>query len=186
MASYPAGSLVQVKGTFSDTSTNDLIDPTVVTLYTKDGAANKNVYVYGLGELEGTIDITGVSTADPSHVTATAHGFSTGDKVVITGVVGAVQANGTWTITVIDANTFSIPVNVTGVYVSGGTATGYVGGTSGFITRQSEGIYTANLDTTPLDPDNTGVWTYQYRGSGTVGQSLQASTFVVTPAAIPF
>jgi hypothetical protein len=68
---------------------------------------------------------------------------------------------------------------------AGTITTKVYGSDAGFITRQSEGVYTANLDTTPTDPTNIGVWTYQYRGSGGVGQSLKSSTFVVTAPAIP-
>lgn len=68
--------------------------------------------------------ISGVTTANPGVVTITAHGLTIGKTytIVITGVLGATQANGTWQATVIDANTFSIPVNVTGAYSSAGTA----------------------------------------------------------------
>lgn len=40
----------------------------------------------------------------------TPHGMSSGDRVVISGVNGCTVANGTWTITVLDQTTFSIPV----------------------------------------------------------------------------
>jgi len=54
-------------------------------------------------------------------ITATAHGFSTGNSVTITGVTGTTEANGTWTITVISANTFDLVGSTfTNAYVSGG------------------------------------------------------------------
>lgn len=48
-----------------------------------------------------------------------AHGYSTGDTVVITGVNGAVTANGTWEITVISSDTFSLNGSVNGGVASG-------------------------------------------------------------------
>jgi hypothetical protein len=70
--------------------------------------------------------ITNVTnSAGLCRVTATSHGFSTGDLITVYGVGGATQANGTgWTITVIDANTFDlVGSSAPGAYTSGGTAT---------------------------------------------------------------
>jgi hypothetical protein len=52
--------------------------------------------------------ITGATNATPIVVTATAHGFTTGDVVVIGGVGGNLAANNVWKIVVIDANSFSL------------------------------------------------------------------------------
>ncbi len=86
--------------------------------------------------------IGGATNAAPIVITSAAHGRSTGDTVVITGVggntaanniavnpvglplVGAVAPNSYWTITVIDANTFSLQTSVgNGAFTSGGTWT---------------------------------------------------------------
>lgn len=59
-------------------------------------------------------------------VRSAAHGRTTGDPVVISGVEGAglAAANGTWAVTVVDEDTFTIPLNVpTGKYLTGGTWT---------------------------------------------------------------
>jgi hypothetical protein len=75
--------------------------------------------------------ITGATKANPCVITATGHGFSTGDIVTISSVVGMVQLNtNRYKIVVIDANSFSLkdlfgnPVDSTafGTYVSGGQA----------------------------------------------------------------
>lgn len=73
----------------------------------------------------GTVlTISTVTTANPGVVTTSApHGLVTGDIVTIASVGGATQANGTWPVTVVDTTHFQIPVNVTGTYTSGGTAT---------------------------------------------------------------
>jgi hypothetical protein len=69
----------------------------------------------------GVATITGVTTANPATVTtSTPHGLATGNSVQITGILGATQANVTTTVTVTDSTHFSIPVNVTGSYSSGG------------------------------------------------------------------
>lgn len=56
-------------------------------------------------------------------VTATAHGFSTNDVIVVSSVTGTTEANGAWLVTVIDANTLDLIGSAfTNAYVSGGTA----------------------------------------------------------------
>lgn len=66
--------------------------------------------------------ITGASSATPIAITVTAHGYKTGDSVTIVGVGGNTAANGTWTIAVVDANTFTLNTStwVSGAYTSGG------------------------------------------------------------------
>lgn len=57
-------------------------------------------------------------------ITATAHGYSTGDKIGVYGVGGTTEANGAWTITRIAADTFDLQGSTfTNVYTAGGTAT---------------------------------------------------------------
>lgn len=71
--------------------------------------------------------ITSSSVANPTVITATAHGLgAVGDtvRVVIAGHTGSTPSiNGEWLATVTAANTFTIPVNVT------------VGGTGGTVTK---------------------------------------------------
>jgi hypothetical protein len=66
--------------------------------------------------LSGTSSVT-IGLTDP-------HGMSTGDRVVVTGVGGCTSANGTWTITVIDTMTFSIPVAPNAAWTTGGQVNG--------------------------------------------------------------
>lgn len=56
-------------------------------------------------------------------VTAVGHGFSTGQTVVVSGVTGTTEANGSWTVTKISDDTFDLQGSTfTNVYVSGGVA----------------------------------------------------------------
>lgn len=56
--------------------------------------------------------ITGISQANPGNVTAVAHGFATGDIVIIEGVVGMTQVNGRYyTIIVTGADNFTIGID---------------------------------------------------------------------------
>ena len=69
-----------------------------------------------IASLSGTTSVT-ITLTDP-------HGMSTGDRVVITGVGGCTSANGTWSITVSNAYTFSIPVAPNAGWTGGGNVYG--------------------------------------------------------------
>lgn len=71
-----------------------------------------------------TRTITAATSSTPIVITSTAHGLSTGNWVKISGVGGLDSANGTWQITVLTANTFSLDDSVSdgiAVYTGGGT-----------------------------------------------------------------
>lgn len=81
--------------------------------------------------LETTKTITGITQANPAVVTSNAHGFSNGDEVYITGIVGMTILNGrNFKVANVTANTFSLTymdgtaVNSTAftAWSSGGTA----------------------------------------------------------------
>jgi hypothetical protein len=62
----------------------------------------------------GTITaITAISLANPTHITCVGHGLSTNDVVVISGSNSTPTVDGPRTITKIDADHFTVPVNVT-------------------------------------------------------------------------
>jgi hypothetical protein len=58
--------------------------------------------------------IVAITMASPGVVQITAHGFSTGDRIALSGIAGMVQLNGrTVTVTVIDADHVSIGIDTT-------------------------------------------------------------------------
>jgi len=59
-----------------------------------------------------TVAISANTAANPSVVTATAHGLTSGDLVQISGSNSTPSLNGAHKVTVVDANSFSVPVNV--------------------------------------------------------------------------
>lgn len=65
---------------------------------------------------------TVISLANPTQVTSAAHGLATGDVVVFDGTNSTPKLDGPNKVTVIDANNFTVPVNVT------------VAGNAGFFT----------------------------------------------------
>jgi hypothetical protein len=69
-----------------------------------------------------TGSITGASNTTPIAITSANHGRQTGDRVTVASVGGNTAANNTWSITVTDANTFTLDNSIgSGAYTSGGT-----------------------------------------------------------------
>ena len=66
--------------------------------------------------------ITGAANASPIVITITGHGYTTGDQVYIYDVAGNTAANGTWIITKVNDNTFSLNGSTgNAAYTSGGS-----------------------------------------------------------------
>lgn len=62
-------------------------------------------------------------------VTGTSHGFVTGDKVGIEGVAGTTEANGSWTVTKVDADNIDLDGSTfSNAYISGGILLPYAFG----------------------------------------------------------
>ena len=71
-----------------------------------------------------TGSVTGATNASPIVITASAHGLTTGQRVTIASVGGNTAANGTFTLTRVDASSFSLDGSTgNGAYTSGGTWT---------------------------------------------------------------
>jgi hypothetical protein len=113
--------------------------------------------IWGIGISPMTRNITGATNATPIVITLTAHGYATGDKLEIQGVLGNTAANGTWTITNVSANTFSLDSSVgNGAYTSGGTIKGPAVGFSGTGYTATVGyryVYTYGNSTTGHQSD---------------------------------
>jgi hypothetical protein len=75
------------------------------------------------GTQQAAVNVTAVSVANPTHLTATAHGFANGDVVELAGFSTTPTINGPQVVTVLDADHFTVPVNVTVVTTGTGTAT---------------------------------------------------------------
>lgn len=73
-------------------------------------------------------------------ITAAANSYTTGTRVVVSGVTGTTEANGSWIVTVINSTTFDLQGSTfTNAYVSGGTA---IAAASGFGNVSSGGSIT--------------------------------------------
>lgn len=105
--------------------------------------------------------ITAVTNVATAQITSAAHGLSTGDSVVIVGVVGATGVNGTWQITKVDANNFTVPnAAAPGAYTSGGTWTWCVSGVRNTSVKTQDIIgatKVADIDAT-VSAQETAIW----------------------------
>lgn len=59
-----------------------------------------------------TNTITGISVANPTVVTSASHGLTNGSQIVITGSNSIPPIDGTYTVSNVTTNTFTVPVNV--------------------------------------------------------------------------
>jgi hypothetical protein len=117
-----------------------------------------------------SMSISGATQANPCVITATAHGFVTGNTVLISGIVGMTELNDLqFTITVLTANTFSLDgVNSTAytAYSSGGSAASLK--------------YLQDVSRTASAYTTTTQWTFTQFGSTLIGanglDTLQAWT----------
>lgn len=108
------------------------------------------------------VAITSSSVANPSVITATAHGLATGIRTIIRGHIGSTpDINGVvYSITRIDANSFSIPVNVT-IGGTGGTLGVFPTPNTGDLVYADGYIFTLKPATVGLyncDLDDPTVW----------------------------
>lgn len=109
-------------GDFDDPNNNTINTATLNfdgLLYTK---LTKQIFFYYDGQVTGTI--TNITNANPGEVTSPAHGLQTGAMITINNVDGMLNVNNTnFTITVVDANHFTIGIDTTAfpAYTTGGT-----------------------------------------------------------------
>ncbi len=97
---------------------------------------------------DAPVTISGATAADPVVITSTAHGFSDGDEVLISGISGMTNLNGNrYTVNNSTANTYELQENGTDVdgsafsaYISGGEARKYVSTISGLDHLEGETV----------------------------------------------
>jgi hypothetical protein len=118
-----SGARVRIAGVLGNTAANGTWTVTVIDADNFTIPVTGTVAYTGGGTWVRGGAITAATNVNPIQITSTAHGLVTGSHVVIAGVLGNTAANGTWTVTVIDADNFTIPVAGNGAYTTGGTWT---------------------------------------------------------------
>jgi hypothetical protein len=106
-----SGQAIGIVGVQGNTAANGAFTVTVVDAdhFTLNGSTGNGVYTGGgLWGLGGNVTGATNPATGPIVITSAGNGLVTGDRIFITGVQGNTAANGSWTVTVIDANTFSL------------------------------------------------------------------------------
>ena len=119
--------------------------------------AGNDIYTSGgrwvrMINLGGTV--TGATNAGPIVITSANHGLTTGTKVYLADVGGNTAANGVFTITPIDANSFSLngsDGSASPAYTFGGTWVRTTSAGNPLLTKQSDTRYVLNLSTVTLN-----------------------------------
>jgi hypothetical protein len=162
---FPAGdALIIARGTTTLTS----------NLETTNGVTNAST---AGGFTNEHVTITGITTATPAVVTATAHGLVDGDRIVITKVIGTMASeinNNTYVVDVLTANTFALydvyglPITTVGAYSSSGQLT-KTGPSLGIVNAPPSYIYT--LGTAVVGNANDVIYftAYQYNAYFNLG-----------------
>lgn len=122
------------------TVSNSLTDGNLVRIVRVKGMTDLNDNVYKIYERTSSnvelaaqdgVAVQGVTRASPGSVNIIGHGFSTNDEIAFFDVGGMTELNGNgYTVTVVDANNFTIGVNTSGftTFTLGGTAHAAVNG----------------------------------------------------------
>lgn len=138
------------------------------------------LYYFGTG-VSGLV--TGATNANPGVITSVNHGLSTGMQATFSGVGGMTQLNGnTYTITKINANSFSIGVDTSayGVYTAGGI---WVNQPYAQIVPGSVVITIATLGTNFLDQGDGTLTNATPGNSGTINYVTGSITLTTTVGA---
>lgn len=152
--------------TYIDTATADeqliVFNPRKAYLYNAGAVTDISFFVNST--------ITAITAGNPTVITLNSHGMHTGDTIIITGVTGTMSTvlNGIlFIVTVIDPNSFSIPVDTTTLtYINGGTVSVLWTGT------KDDFFYTSNYATVMWTTNNVDFLRF-YNGSSTNGWADQ-------------
>ena len=95
--------------TAESNSYNEGTSPRSWNLQQQNGASVQADTVRGIKKPPAVKTISNVTKVSAGiKITANNHGLNTNDQIFIANVLGATQANGGWTITKVDANTFTL------------------------------------------------------------------------------
>ncbi len=121
------------------------------------GVLAMRVYKDGSPVLNQPLSITGITKANPAVVTIPSHGFTNGQTVHISGVLGMLEANGGYfTVRNVTTNTFSLAHPVTDANINSTAWTTYTSGGTGATVYEIASPYLVNslLDIRFAQKDN--------------------------------
>jgi len=129
--------------------------------------------------------VTAISIANPTHVVSANHGLVTGEAVLLAGTNSTPALTGPYTVTVLDANTFTVPVSVTVAGTAGTWQTPLANIASNtlvavpvFTTTAAHGFTAGSTQITIKGSTATP----SFNGTYTVATTPTATTFTLTGA----
>lgn len=142
-----------------------------------------------------TLSVLDATNATPIEVqTTVAHGLQTGERVVISGVVGNLATNGTFYIAVTDVDKFEIydnwtggavanPVAGSGAYVSGGTVAPQGWASTLQLPADGDAIDAASVNTATEGEGDREAWLVERTGTYRLIEVAHFSIIVAGPGA---
>jgi hypothetical protein len=121
------------------------------------------------------VAVTSSTDATPIVVTATAHGFTTGDRVMIYGHTTNVAANGIRRVTVLSSSTFSLQDEFTGADIAG---SGAGAGSAGIALTAPTVVLIKDFHKVVLQISTSGTATTNIRTVGSLGRPFNATNNV--------
>lgn len=119
------------------------------------------------------VTVTSSTDAAPIVVTATAHGFKTGQRVLIFGHATNVAANGISVVGIVTTNTFQLLDEITGASVAG---SGGGAGSGGIAVLAPQIIHLSDFRNIILQIGTSGTATTTLKVAGSLGKPKSAAT----------
>lgn len=113
------------------------------------------------------VTITSSTDATPIVVTATAHGFTNGDRVLIVGHTTNIAANGIYRASAVTTNTFALVDEFTGVSIAG---SGGGAGSSGIAVKAPPVLLVSELRNLIIQTSTAGSATTTIKFAGSLGK----------------
>lgn len=130
---------------------------------------NRQSKEYTIWDAKTPVAITSSTDATPIVVTATSHGFSNGDMVMINGHTTNIAANGTYIVAAVTANTFALTDRYTGANIAG---TGGGAGASGVVIAAPKIPLVTDFKSIELQVSTSGTATTTIKIAGSLGKTL--------------
>lgn len=119
------------------------------------------------------VAVTSSTDATPVVVTATAHKFVTGQRVLIYGHATNVAANGIFKVTVLTANTFSLQDEITGANIAG---SGGGAGSGGICMVAPPVLFVKSFRNVIIQVGTSGTATLTLKAAGSLGRTGSMAT----------
>lgn len=129
---------------------------------------NRDFKEYVLWDAVTPQSVTSSTDATPIVVTKAAHGYSTGNQVIINGHTTNIAANGLYKITVLSSSTFSLQDINTGADIGG---SGAGAGASGVMALAPKVVFNSDFRDAVLQVGTTGTATVTVKVAGSLGKN---------------